>query len=261
MSLDYNGTINCDKPISDFCCGTPTVVKCYEMNKNEKILEFQNLLGSIWRNKSFIDKILTVRKLARKYYNQHKNYCINFNMNNVTGGSGRIILYLNYPDCKSPELTRLEDFNKYTYLLRIINLLPSMWGCTDKGHLFPKLLSWKNYTKDNGTPYNKVLPFCSNTSNMPLQPNELLLKNFIDNIKFFNDIFQSFHYSTSYHNERKYYCKIFTIPAFLSKNGKSFKIKLNGDEIRMLECLLLRGKLQYKIGVSKKIPVYSNISV
>ena len=57
-------------------------------------------------------------------------------MNNVTGGSGRIILYLNYPDCKSPELTRLEDFNKYTYLLRIINLLPSMWGCTDKGHLF-----------------------------------------------------------------------------------------------------------------------------
>ena len=29
----------------------------------------------------------------------------------------------------------------------------------------------------------------------------------------------------------------------------------------MLECLLLRGKLQYKIGVSKKIPVYSNIFV
>ena len=208
--MSANNTIisTCINPLKLTCCATSNVVNCYN-SKGGKTVEFQNLLAVLWKYRRFTDNVISVREQARDYYNNKKNYCKTFNMTDVSGGEGRLSLYLNYPGCNSPEYNNV-DFNHNTFLLRVVGLLPKSW---------------------------------SSNNNTALQNNELILKAFINNIKFLTDIKLAFNFSKSFHTERKHYCKTFTVPGFLSNDGNSYKITLNGDEIRMIQCLLLRGQL------------------
>lgn len=256
-SLTHNGNINCGSITkkNNWCCGTKEVVTCYtkEKNTNSKLVKFEKLLKKIWRHKKFLFNVMRARKMARSYYNSHKNFCISYNMSEVSCGSGRLTLYLNYPDCNSPEISTLQNYNKYTYLMRVVPRLPYMWSCTAKGNPFPKLSSWKNYVKESGK--YTVLPFC-NPQNAKLEKNEIILKQYLENADFFTDLFSSFNFSVSSHNSRKEYCKIFKVPGFLSSDCLPYKVRLSGDQLRMLQCMLLRNAPS--MISKKKLPYFNN---
>ena len=256
--LKYVDNINCSnfKSTNNYCCGTPQVVKCYNeglVNCNMK--KFERLVFNILKHKAFIYNVIRARKMARSYYNNRKNFCITFNMSEVTCGSGKLALYLNYPDCIKPEVFSTSDYSKRTYLMRIVPLLPSIWGCSAKH--FPKLSSWENYYKENGTSYNKVLPFCSDPT-VPLTDNEKILKDFMDNADFFTDLLSSFNFSVSNFNERKEYCKVYHVPKMLDPDCKGYKVRLNGEELRMLQCLYLRNTPYFKNRNGSKIQYHNS---
>ena len=228
----FNDNVNCCeiKKKNNYCCGTPEVVDCFkkEIIKQDKLNHFILLLKTLWRHKQFIFNVLKARNMARSYYNSRKNYCITFNMNEITCGSGKLILYLNYPDCNSPELLKNPNYNKTTYLMRVVNLLPVVWGCTTKSGI------------PNSSCSKSMLSCSSQLSISSLEPNERILRDFITNSDFFAQIFEALELSVSSFNAGKFYCKVFTVPGFLS-NCKSYKVKLTGEQLRMLQCLLLRG--------------------
>ena len=166
----FDDNVNCCEFVkkNNYCCGTPEVVKCFkrEFTNQEKMSVFVKLIMTLWKYKQFIFNVLKARNMARSYYNSRKNYCITFNMNNVRCGSGRLILYLNYPDCNSPEVLKIQDYNRSTYLMRVVNLLPVVWGCTTK----------------SGIPYSscsKSMKSCSGKLNISdLEDNEKNIKRF-----------------------------------------------------------------------------------
>ena len=57
--------------------------------------KFQRLVFTIFNKKKFIYNAIKARKMARSYYNNQKNFCTSFNMSDVTGGSGKLNIYLN----------------------------------------------------------------------------------------------------------------------------------------------------------------------
>lgn len=227
-SLTHNGNINCGSFTNNnnWCCGRQKTVNCYTLakNTNSKLVNFEALLIKIWKHKKFLFNVMRARKMARDYRNKNKNFCISYNMSAVSCGEGKLTMYLNYNGCNSPENLTVMNFNKYSFLTRVVSLLPSVWSIS--------------------------------AQNTPLQKNEIILKDFIENADFFTKLFSSFNFSTSNYNAGKEYCKVFKVPGFLSSNCLPYKVKLEGDELRMLQCMLLRGVPSMK--TNAKLPYFNN---
>lgn len=259
--LQYTTDINCSefKKKNNYCCGNPKVIHDYindcNLPKRTNKQKFEKLFYTIMANKSFVFNVMRARKMARDYYNKRKNFCIVFDMNKVKCGSGKLSLYLNYPDCNTNELHNTNDFNSKTFLMRVVPLLPSIWGCYSKH--FNALSSWNNYTKEKGTPYPKVPPFC-NYGKIALSENEKILVDYMNIAGFFTDLFSSLNFSVSNFNQRRNYCKVFNVPKLLDTDCVGYKIRLNGEELRMLQCLYLRNTPYYYNKIQSKLPYNSS---
>ena len=129
--------------------------------------------------------------------------------------------------------------------MRVVPTLPSIWACkANLSSKYKRLSSFKNYYKESGTPYPKTLPFCTD-NNVPLSANELILQKYMKHTDLFTEIFSSFKFASENHTQRREYCKIFKIPADLDSDNVGYKIRLSGDELRMLHCIYLRNISTY----------------
>lgn len=232
-----------------FCCGRPDIYNKYLTKTNRQ--KFEKLLFTILKNKEFVYNVIKIRKMARSYYNNQKNYCTVFNMNKVEGGSGRLNVFLNYTDNTDKNSI---DFNRRTFLTRVVDLLPAIWSChLTKAPGFKKLSAWKNYTKESGTPYPKLLPFCS-TDEANLSDNEKIIKKYVEYGNFFTEVVSALKFAITTFSERREYCKVFHVPAFLDEDNKGYKITLTGDELRILHCFYLRNNVRYSGVAQNKLP-------
>jgi len=245
------------------CCGTEETRNklwnnkddCFNhLNPKSKKQDFVNLILNILVNARVIYNIIRAKKMARKYYNEIKKYCVVIGTNRIQGGSGSLNLYLNKVPCD------FSNTNRNTHLMRLLDGLPSLWACfaDNVNDRYPRLQPgalnvWGNYSTKGATPYNRRLPFCTGTSKQ-LSANEERVAQYMKHADFFTDLLSSLKTAFVNYANHKFYCKVFRIPAFLNSDNKSHKVYLTGKELKMIYCTYLRlerigglptGKLPY----------------
>lgn len=222
---------------NNFCCGddkTNTEFLSKECNPYQNVTkkaEFADLVFNILKHSRLIYDILWIKKWPRNYRNNNKFFCSTINLNEITGGKGKIKVYSLDELCvRNPN----ANFNKITSVLR---LSP-----------FVRLRCASNKIKS--FPLTNIL--CPSIS-VPLTNNEKILQNYLLNGDFLLNVLFSLKNSIYQYAKHKYYCKVFKVPANFSSNKKSYKVKLTGKELKMLYCLYLRGQ-----GVTKNklLPFY-----
>ena len=136
--------------------------------------------------------------------------------------------------------------------MRIIPLLPSIWGCKNKhpqtNPLYPILQKggkniWGNYLMNNNpntTAYPVRSPFC-NANILPLNDNEKFLVRLFKQTDFLVTALSVLKTSIVKYAENKNYCKVFRIKGIYLNQGQSpYKVALTGEELKAIYCLYLR---------------------
>ena len=226
MSSSYPQCDIIDETDSYCCARKETIDNFYKCVVNNHVRsskqQITNLFYSILRNSNFIYDVVRARKMAREYYNRRKNYCVVLNMNQVKGGSGKLNLYLNSQVCN-----REIDYNKRTYLMRVVKGLPTLWSCPDKK------------SKD-GVQYPNKPAFC-NFLNQNLSTNEKIANLYMKHSSFFLNVLSAFKYAIVNYAEFKNYCRVFDVPKeFTTGCTGAVKAKFTGQELKMIYCNYLR---------------------
>ena len=220
----------CDKFIqqNNFCCGdekTNTEFLNKECNPYQNVTkkaEFADLVFNILRHSRLIYDILWLRKWPKNYFNNDKFFCSTINLNQIMGGSGKMKVYSLDELCvRTPN----ADFNKITSVKRLNPRGRIQCATKDKAFLKQRF------------PLSDLL--CP-VIQVPLTDNEKILAYYMLKGDFLLNVLYSLKNSIYQYAKHKFYCKVFTVPAKFSSNGKSYKIKLTGKELKMLYCLYLR---------------------
>lgn len=215
----------CDKfvPENNVCCGDEETNLNYynplclseKRNKKSNKQELTKLIFTTLKYSRTIYSIANAIKLARKYYNQNKDFCVSINMGAIEGGSGKLTLYLNQ-NCTIDN----TNLNHLTFLTRIIKGLPTLWGCN-------------NFSSN-------PLSFCNKGRLVGLQKNEKILMYYMRHSDFFVNLLYALKNSIYTYAKHKNYCKVFNVPKYLSPYKESYKVSLSGKEMKMLYCMYLR---------------------
>jgi|LakMenE01Jun11ns_1017448.scaffolds.fasta_scaffold9860812_2 hypothetical protein len=202
------------------CCGDkPTNLNYYNKDYNQynNINNKRKLTKLIFTTLKYSRLIYTIAgavKMARSYYNQNKNYCVSINMSSINNGNGKLTLYLN-PSCTVSK----NDLNTRTYLTRVFDQLPTLWGCYDY--------------------LNNPISFCK-TPYENLTNNEKILRYYMKHTDFFVNLLSALKQSIYDYAKYKDYCKVFTVPKYFSSDKTQYKVGLTGKEMKMLYCMYLR---------------------
>jgi hypothetical protein len=219
---------------SSGCCATNKTVQnfytCVASNKeaSDKV-QLLTLFYQILKHSDFIYDVIRAKKMAREYYNRRKNYCVVLNMNKVSGGSGRLNLYLNPLVC-----ARNIDYSQRTYLMRVLKGLPTLWACPNKN-------------SNDGIQYPNKPVFCNATS-QDLSTNEQIAYYYMKYSDFFVNVLSAFKYAIVNYAQFKNYCKVFTIPTELTSNCVGgVRAKFTGEELKMIYCNYLKNTAAARI--------------
>ena len=203
------------------CCGDENTnlnyynPNCNTWNNMGKKRRLTRLIFTTLKYSRLIYTIAGAVKMARKYYNQRRNYCVSINMSSINGGNGKLTLYLNQ-ECTVTN----NNLGTRTYLTRVIGGLPTLWGCN-------------NFS-------NNPLPDCNRGGLVGLTRNERILRYYVRHSDFFVNLLSALKRSIYDYAKHKDYCKVFTVPKYFSDNGRSYKATLTGKEMKMLYCMYLR---------------------
>lgn len=268
MSTKVDDFPSCDKFKNvPKCCATEKTIKslqnvkkynCFKNNSNKQKLV--TWLLSILYNSREVYNLIRARKMVRKYYNEFKNFCTVLDLDVLVNAladkakypnvSGKVRIYLNYDKC-NPFSDKNPD--KYINLMRLIPLLPSIWGCKTKhpsnlNALYPILQKgnnniWGRYLMNNNpntTAYPVRSPFC-NANLLPLTDNEKFIIALFKQTDILVSSLSALKRSIVRFAENKDYCEVFRISKVYLKQGESpYKVALTGAELKAVYCLYLR---------------------
>lgn len=219
---------------------------------------FIQLILNILKNDREVYNLIRARKMTRKYYNEFKNFCTILNV-----GVLKSLVGENYKD-KSKIRGKVKiylDTNTCTFnginLMKVIQLLPSIWGCRSnqplKNALYPLLPRgtsgniWSKYNingKTTAYPYRP--PFC-NLQKGKLSVNEKFLVDMFKTTDFLIRVLSSLKRSIVRYAQDRYYCETFTIPGIYTASGKKQRVSLTGRELKTIYCTTLRTSPSYTL--------------
>ena len=249
------------------CCATEKTIKslqnekkynCFKNNSNKQKMVTWLLTGLYYSREIY--NVIRARKMVRKYYNEFKNFCTVLDLgllvdklsdtHKYPNVKGKVRIYLNYDKC-DPFVGKNPD--KYINLMRIIPLLPSIWGCKTKhpnnlNALYPILRKgnnniWGKYLMNNNpntTAYPVRSPFC-NANLSPLTDNEKFLIALFKQTDILVKSLSALKRSIVRFAQNKDYCEVFRISGVYLEQGESpYKVALTGAELKAIYCLYLR---------------------